>query len=38
MKQVATDYASGNRDRISRVTYDDIIEKLEKLRVLLNAK
>ena len=38
MKQVATDYASGNRDRISRATYDDIIEKLEKLRVLLNAK
>ena len=38
MKQVAKDYANGKRDRISRATYDDIIEKLEKLRVLLNAK
>lgn len=38
MKQVAKDYAGGKRDRISRETYDDIIKKLEKLRVLLNAK
>ena len=33
MKQVATDYASGNRDRISRATYDDIIEKLEEKNI-----
>ena len=38
MKQVAKDYAGGKRDRISRATYDDIIKKLNKLKLLLNAK
>ena len=35
MKKIAKDYADGNRDIISRATYDSIISKLEKLNSLL---
>ena len=35
MKKLAKDYADGNRDTISRATYDSIISKLDKLNSLL---
>lgn len=38
MKKLARDYANGDTSKISRKTYDKLIEKLNRLQEIVNAK